>query len=51
MALKLFKHNEDAYRASVKMLNEKGKAAVIHSTGTGKSRKTTAEQSLSNAEK
>ncbi len=37
LALKLFKHNEDAYRASVKMLNEKGKAAVIHSTGTGKS--------------
>ena len=26
LALKLFKHNEDAYRASVKMLNEKGKS-------------------------
>ncbi len=37
MALELFPHNLEAYRASVTMLREKGKAAVIHPTGTGKS--------------
>jgi len=33
----LFSHNESAYNASVSMLNETGKAAIIHPTGTGKS--------------
>lgn len=37
MALDLFQHNSEAYKAAVKMLKEKGKAAVIHPTGTGKS--------------
>ncbi len=37
MSIKLFKHNETAYRATVSMLAETGKAAVIHPTGTGKS--------------
>ena len=35
--IKLFKHNETAYRAAVVMLAETGKAAIIHPTGTGKS--------------
>jgi len=33
----LFKHNKEAYEATVRMLSERGKAAVIHPTGTGKS--------------
>ena len=37
MAIELFKHNQDAYLAAVQMLQETGKAAVIHPTGTGKS--------------
>ena len=37
MAVNLYKHNEDAYNSALKMLNTKGKAAVIHPTGTGKS--------------
>ena len=37
MALDLFPHNAEAYDAVVKMLQEKGRAAVIHPTGTGKS--------------
>ncbi len=37
MAINLFEHNKTAYEASVKMLAERGKAAVIHPTGTGKS--------------
>ena len=37
MAIELFEHNETAYKAAVKMLAERGKAAVIHPTGTGKS--------------
>ncbi len=36
MAIELFKHNKIAYKKAVKMLREKGKAAVIHPTGTGK---------------
>lgn len=35
--IKLFEHNKTAYNSAVKMLNETGKAAVIHPTGTGKS--------------
>ena len=37
MGIQLFKHNEEAYKAVVTMLEEEGKAAVIHPTGTGKS--------------
>lgn len=37
MAISLFRHNEEAYRAALDMLSEVGKAAVIHPTGTGKS--------------
>ncbi len=33
----LFDHNQRAFEASKKMLNETGKAAVVHPTGTGKS--------------
>ena len=36
MALELYKHNLEAYRRAVSLLNETGKAAVIHPTGTGK---------------
>ena len=37
MAMHLFEHNQTAYKAAVAMLSERGKAAVIHPTGTGKS--------------
>ena len=37
MAMHLFEHNRIAYEAAVRMLAERGKAAVIHPTGTGKS--------------
>ncbi len=37
MAISLFPHNESAYEAAASMLDETGKAAVIHPTGTGKS--------------
>ncbi|MGN0163563.1 MAG: Helicase associated domain protein [Candidatus Ornithomonoglobus sp.] len=37
MALKLFKHNLEAYNAAKAMLASYGKAAIIHPTGTGKS--------------
>lgn len=37
MGLALFPHNQRAYEAAVALLNEKGRAAVIHPTGTGKS--------------
>ena len=37
MAMHLFEHNKTAYKAAVNMLDERGKAAVIHPTGTGKS--------------
>jgi len=37
MPLKLYPHQEQAYEAMVRMLEEKGRAAVIHPTGTGKS--------------
>lgn len=33
----LYSHNLTAYESAVKMLNERGKAAIIHPTGTGKS--------------
>ena len=37
MALRLFEHNEKAYHAAVRMMNQYGKAAIVHPTGTGKS--------------
>jgi len=37
MAMHLFEHNAAAYQAAVTMLAERGKACVIHPTGTGKS--------------
>lgn len=37
VALRLFEHNEKAYRAALEMMNQYGKAAVVHPTGTGKS--------------
>lgn len=37
MGIELFPHNEAAYRSAAAMLEETGKAAVIHPTGTGKS--------------
>ena len=37
MSISLYEHNERAYRSALSMLQENGKAAVIHPTGTGKS--------------
>ncbi|ADU24056.1 Helicase associated domain protein [Ruminococcus albus] len=37
MAMHLYPHNLIAYTSAVHMLSERGKAAVIHPTGTGKS--------------
>ena len=37
MGIHLFKHNQEAYDKVAAMLEEKGMAAVIHPTGTGKS--------------
>ena len=37
MAIALYPHNESAYLAVLDMLQETGKAAVIHPAGTGKS--------------
>ncbi len=37
MAMHLFPHNQTAYKSAIAMLSERGKAAVIHPTGTGKS--------------
>ena len=37
MALRLFEHNEKAYHAAIQMMEQYGKASVVHPTGTGKS--------------
>ena len=37
MSLHLFPHNQYAYEAAMSLMEEEGKAAVIHPTGTGKS--------------
>ena len=37
MAIALFDHNRIAYEAAISLLNETGKAAIVHPTGTGKS--------------
>lgn len=36
-ALCLFEHNEKAYHAAIRMMEQYGKAAIVHPTGTGKS--------------
>ena len=36
MALCLFEHNEKAYHSAVRMIEQYGKAAIVHPTGTGK---------------
>ncbi len=36
VALRLFEHNERAYQAAIEMMEQYGKAAIIHPTGTGK---------------
>ena len=35
--IELFEHNQVAYDAAVAMLDDTGKAAIVHPTGTGKS--------------
>ena len=35
--LELFAHNQQAYEAALRLMDESGKAAIIHPTGTGKS--------------
>lgn len=37
MAVTLYRHNQSAYEAAIAMIDNTGKAAVIHPTGTGKS--------------
>lgn len=37
MSLNLFPHNKRAYEAAMHLMEEEGKAAIIHPTGTGKS--------------
>ena len=37
MALQLFEHNAKAYQAAIKMMQQYGKTAIVHPTGTGKS--------------
>lgn len=37
VALHLFEHNEKAYHAAIRMMEQYGKAAIVHPTGTGKS--------------
>ncbi len=37
MPIQLFAHNQNAYEAALAMLDETGKAAVVHPTGTEKS--------------
>ena len=37
VALRLFEHNGKAYHAAVRMMEQYGKAAIVHPTGTGKS--------------
>ena len=37
MSFTLFEHNQQAYEAAMALLEETGKAAIVHPTGTGKS--------------
>ena len=36
VTLRLFEHNEKAYRAAVRMMEQYGKAAIVYPTSTGK---------------
>ena len=36
VAVKLFEHNQKAYLSAIAMLEQAGKAAIVHPTGTGK---------------
>ncbi|MBR1676593.1 MAG: DEAD/DEAH box helicase family protein, partial [Clostridia bacterium] len=36
-AMELFQHNFEAYNSALEMLEDNGKTAIIHPTGTGKS--------------
>ena len=36
VALRLFEHNEKAYKSAIQMMEQYGKAAIVHPTGTGK---------------
>lgn len=38
MSLQLFEHNKAAFDAALEMLSDTGKAAVVHPTGSGKSK-------------
>ena len=35
--MELFQHNFEAYNSALEMLEDTGKTAIIHPTGTGKS--------------
>ena len=37
MGIRLYEHNQTAYEKALAMLREKGRAAIVHPTGTGKS--------------
>ncbi|MBE6550993.1 MAG: hypothetical protein E7665_02535 [Ruminococcaceae bacterium] len=37
MSITLFDHNAEAYKSALELMNDTGKAAIIHPTGTGKS--------------
>ena len=37
MGLSLYEHNEKAYKSAVAMMQQYGKAAIVHHAGTGKS--------------
>lgn len=37
LGILLFEHNLSAYNSAIKMMEDSGKAAIIHPTGTGKS--------------
>ena len=36
MGIELYKHNAEAYSRAVRLLENTGRAAVIHPSGTGK---------------
>ena len=36
VALRLFEHNEKAYHAAVRMMDQYGKVAIVHPTGNRK---------------
>lgn len=37
MGLSLYEHNEKAYKSAVAMMQQYGKAAIVHHAGTGES--------------